>query len=75
MSSKNKFINMKSSAFVIAVAVSIFIWMLFALFLPGTSSTTSENTNIVVESFFIAMMIIPPLGILYGIYKLFFFRK
>lgn len=75
MNLKNKLIKMKSGTLIITIAISIFIWMLFALFLPGYSSSKSESINILTESFFVAIIIVLPLGILYGIYKLFFYRK
>lgn len=50
------------------ILASVIIWIFFAAFLPGYTSSVSENVNIIIESLFVVMTFLPIAGIGYGIY-------
>ena len=52
------------------ILASIAVWIFFAIFLPGHTSSASENMNTIIESLFVVMTFLPIGGIGYGIYTL-----
>ena len=52
------------------ILASIAVWIFFAVFLPGYTTTSSQNLNTFIESLFVVMTFLPIVGIGYGIYSL-----